>query len=55
MNLNAKSLLKEFPNYEGVYITEDLTLLRAKLLHYVKFHCNNKFTLKDRMLKQESK
>ena len=41
----AKSRLKEIENYTNCFITEDLTPLRSKLLHYVKNECENKFVM----------
>ena len=40
-----KSKLKVHPNFNGVYLTEDLTSLRAKMLKYVKEVGKNKFIL----------
>ena len=40
-----KSKLKVHPNFNGVYLTEDLTSLRAKMLKYVKEVAKNKFIL----------
>ena len=40
-----KSKLKVHPNFNGVYLTEDLTSLRAKMLKYVKGAGKNKFFL----------
>ena len=40
-----KSKLKVHPNFNGVYLTEDLTSLRAKMLKYVKEVGKNKFVL----------
>ena len=37
----AKSKLKELKSYTNASITEDLTPLRSKLLHYVKTNCEN--------------
>jgi len=41
--LKAKSNLKEIENLSDAFITEDLTPLRAKLLHYMKTECSEKF------------
>ena len=41
--LRAKSALKENEAFKETLISEDLTLLRAKLLHCVKQECDNKF------------
>ena len=43
MNLCIKSLLKEAPYYENVYIAEDLTPLQARLLNYVEEECDCRF------------
>ena len=43
--LFGKSKPKELENYTHCFITEDLTPLRAKLLHYVKNECDDKFVL----------
>ena len=40
-----KSKLKVHPNFNGVYLTEDLTSLRAKMLKYAKEVAKNKFIL----------
>ena len=40
-----KSKLKVHPNFNGVYLTEDLTSLQAKMLKYVKEVAKNKFIL----------
>ena len=40
-----KSKLKVHPNFNGVYLTEDLTSLRAKMLKNVKEVAKNKFIL----------
>ena len=40
-----KSKLKVHPNFNGVYLTEDLTSSRAKMLKYVKEVGKNKFVL----------
>ena len=40
-----KSKLKVQPNFNGVYLTEDLTSLRAKMLKYVKEVGKNIFVL----------
>ena len=40
-----KSKLEVHPNFNGVYLTEDLTFLRAKMLKYVKKVGKNKFVL----------
>ena len=37
--------MKVQPNFNGVYLTEDLTSLRAKMLKYVKEVGKNKFVL----------
>ena len=37
----AKSKLKDLESYTNAFITEDLTLLRSKLLHYIKTNCKN--------------
>ena len=41
--LYAKPSLKKNENYKNVFISEDLTPLRAKLLLYIKHHCEDKF------------
>lgn len=41
----AKSKLKETSNFKRAFITEDLTLLRSKLFHYVKNECQGKFVM----------
>ena len=41
--LRAKSALKANDAFKETFISEDLTPLRAKLLHYVKQECDNKF------------
>ena len=40
-----QSKLKVHPNFNGVYLTEDLTSLQAKMLKYVKEVGKNKFVL----------
>ena len=37
----AKSKLKDLESYINAFITEDLTPLRSKLLHYIKTNCEN--------------
>ena len=44
-SMYKKSKLKVHPNFNGVYLTEDLTSSRAKLLKYVKEVGKNKFVL----------
>ena len=41
----VKSKLKKLENFTYCFITEDLTPLRVKLLHYVKNECDDKFVL----------
>ena len=41
--LSAKCKLKNSAEFQNVFISEDLTPLRFKLLHYVKTENNNKF------------
>ena len=43
--LSAKSNFKNNAKFPGVFITEDLTALRSKLLHYVKEECENNFVM----------
>ena len=43
--MEKKSKLKVQPNFNGVYLTEDLTSLRAKMIKYVKEVGKNKFVL----------
>jgi len=43
--LYAKSKLKEIDCFSKVFITEDLTPLRSKLLNYVKKECDNEFVM----------
>lgn len=45
--LFSKSKLKNCENstFENAFITEDLTPLRSKLLHYVKNYCEDEFVL----------
>ena len=37
----TKSKLKDLEGYTYAFITEDLTPLRSKLLHYIKANCEN--------------
>ena len=41
--LQAKGNLKKTEQYKNVFISEDLTPLRAKLLHFIKHECEDKF------------
>ena len=43
--LFAKSKLKKRELFTGAYITEDLTLLRNKLLNYMKTKCDDQFVM----------
>ena len=43
--LFAKSNLKKTQEFSQVFITEDLTPLRSKLLQYIKKECQNDFVL----------
>ena len=43
--LFAKAKLKNSETYSNVFISEDLTPLRSKLLQYVKKECSNEFVL----------
>ena len=39
--ISSKKKLKDSVRFSNVYVAEDLTSLRAKLLRYVKDKCNN--------------
>ena len=41
--ISLKKKLKDSARFSNVYVAEDLTSLRAKLLRYVKNECNNQF------------
>ena len=41
--VSSKKKLKDSARFSNVYVAEDLTSLRAKLLRYVKDECNNQF------------
>ena len=43
--LKAKSRLRDNKHFPDAFITEDITPLRSKLLHYVKNECSGKFIL----------
>ena len=43
--LKAKSRLRDSKYFPDAFITEDITPLRSKLLHYVKNKCGGKFVL----------
>ena len=43
--LFSKSKLKTSERFPNIYLTEDLTQLRYKLLNYVKTKCGNKFVM----------
>ena len=43
--LKAKSRLRDSKYFSNAFITEDITLVRSKLLHYVKNECGGKFVL----------
>ena len=41
--ISSKKKIKDSARFSNVYVAEDLTSLRAKLLRYVKDECNNQF------------
>jgi len=43
--LYSKSKLKDTDDYGASFITEDLTPLRAKLLHYLKTECQDQYVM----------